>query len=104
MCMLIAFVGFYNSKKIFFKKRDISLLLLLLLLLLIDRDYKDSNIRTEEARLSWESSMYRCCRHLEGLERVRLEEVSSAISKYTQIMLTIVSPLQEVEGERKRMY
>ena len=103
MCMLIAFVGFYNSKKIFFKKRGISLLLLLLLLL-IDRDYKDSNIRTEEARLSWESSMYRCCRHLEGLERVRLEEVSSAISKYTQIMLTIVSPLQEVEKERKRMY
>ena len=100
--MLIAFVGFYNSKRIFFKKRDISLLLLLLLL--IDRDYKDSNIRTEEARLSWESSMYRCCRHLEGLERVRLEEVSSAISKYTQIMLTIVSPLQEVERERKRMY
>lgn len=98
--MLIALFGFYNSKKNSLQKRDISLLLLLL----IDRDYKDSNIRTEEARLSWESSMYRCCRHLEGLERVRLEEVSSAISKYTQIMLTIVSPLQEVERERKRMY
>lgn len=102
MCVYVdSFVWVLQQQKKFFKKRDISLLLLLLL---IDRDYKDSNIRTEEARLSWESSMYRCCRHLEGLERVRLEEVSSAISKYTQIMLTIVSPLQEVERERKRMY
>lgn len=101
MCVYVdSFVWVLQQQKKFFKKRDISLLLLLL----IDRDYKDSNIRTEEARLSWESSMYRCCRHLEGLERVRLEEVSSAISKYTQIMLTIVSPLQEVERERKRMY
>lgn len=101
MCVYVdSFVWVLQQQKKFFKKRDISLLLLLL----IDRDYKDSNIRTEEARLSWESSMYRCCRHLEGLERVRLEEVSSAISKYTQIMLTIVSPLQEVERERKWMY
>ena len=70
----------------------------------IDRDYKDSNVRTEEARLNWESSMYRCCRHLESLERVRLEEVSSVLSKYTQILLTVVSPLQEVRrgGEGRR--
>ena len=27
-----------------------------------DREYRDTNIRTEEARLAWESAMYRCCR------------------------------------------
>ena len=26
-----------------------------------DREYKESNMRTEEARLSWEAAMYRCC-------------------------------------------
>lgn len=26
-----------------------------------DREYKDSNIRTEETRLAWETAMYRCC-------------------------------------------
>ena len=26
-----------------------------------DRDYKESNIKTEEARLAWETAMYRCC-------------------------------------------
>jgi hypothetical protein len=61
-----------------------------------DRDYKDSNIKTEECRLSWESSMYRCCRHLEELEHIRTEEVSRVIKKYTELMLTIIAPIQEV--------
>ena len=26
-----------------------------------DREYRDSNLKTEESRLAWESSMYRCC-------------------------------------------
>ena len=26
-----------------------------------DREYKESNMRTEEARLAWENAMYRCC-------------------------------------------
>lgn len=65
-------------------------------LLSLDRDYKDSNVRTEEARLGWESSMYRCCRYLEDLERVRLEQISSSLNKYTELMLTIVAPMQEV--------
>ena len=26
-----------------------------------DREYKESNMRTEEARLAWEGAMYRCC-------------------------------------------
>ena len=26
-----------------------------------DREYRDSNIKTEEARLAWEAAMYRCC-------------------------------------------
>lgn len=27
-----------------------------------DREYRDSNLKTEESRLSWEAAMYRCCR------------------------------------------
>jgi hypothetical protein len=64
-----------------------------------DRDYKDSNIKTEECRLSWESSMYRCCRHLEELEHIRTEEVSRVIKKYTELMLTIIAPIQETNEE-----
>ncbi len=26
-----------------------------------DREYRDSNIKTEESRLGWESAMYKCC-------------------------------------------
>ena len=26
-----------------------------------DREYRDSNLKTEEARLSWEAAMYKCC-------------------------------------------
>jgi len=26
-----------------------------------DREYRDSNMKTEEARLSWEAAMYKCC-------------------------------------------
>ena len=26
-----------------------------------DREYKESNMKTEEARLAWEAAMYRCC-------------------------------------------
>ncbi len=26
-----------------------------------DREYRDSNIKTEETRLGWESAMYKCC-------------------------------------------
>ena len=28
----------------------------------VNREYRDSNIKTEETRLAWESAMYRCCR------------------------------------------
>ena len=31
-------------------------------LIKVDREYRDSNIKTEESRLAWESAMYRCCR------------------------------------------
>ncbi len=27
-----------------------------------DRDYRDSNIKTEESRLAWEAAMFHCCR------------------------------------------
>ena len=40
-----------------------------------DREYRDSNIKTEESRLAWESAMYRCC-------RVR-QEVGVATYHYT---------------------
>lgn len=26
-----------------------------------DREYRESNIKTEHSRLSWESAMYQCC-------------------------------------------
>ena len=26
-----------------------------------DREYRESNMKTEEARLAWEAAMYRCC-------------------------------------------
>ena len=26
-----------------------------------DREYRDSNLKTEEARLTWEAAMYKCC-------------------------------------------
>ncbi len=31
-------------------------------LMKIDREYRESNIKTEQARLSWEASMYQCCK------------------------------------------
>ena len=68
-------------------------------LLKSDREYKDSNIKTEETRLCWESSMYRCCRHLESLEHTRLEELTDIFQKYSQILLSIVTPLQETCDE-----
>lgn len=27
-----------------------------------DREYRDSNIKTEHSRLNWESAMYQCCK------------------------------------------
>ena len=37
-----------------------------------DRDYKEANMKTEEARLAWEAAMYRCCKvRLGGRERGR---------------------------------
>ena len=66
------------------------------LLINVDQEYKDSNFKTEELRLAWESSMYRCCRHLEELEHIRLEELSKTMKKYSELMLTIILPLQEV--------
>ena len=34
-----------------------------------DREYRESNLRTEEARLAWEVAMYRCCQVREEGER-----------------------------------
>ena len=31
-----------------------------------DREFRESNLRTEEARLAWEVAMYRCCQVREG--------------------------------------
>ncbi len=27
-----------------------------------DREYRDSNIKTEQCRLGWEAALYNCCR------------------------------------------
>ena len=27
-----------------------------------DREYKDSNLKTEQSRLGWEAAMYQCCK------------------------------------------
>lgn len=40
--------------------------------------------------------MYRCCRHLEELEHVRLEELSNVLTKYTELMSKIVAPIEDV--------
>jgi len=31
-------------------------------LMKLDREYRESNIKTEQARLSWEAAMYSCCK------------------------------------------
>ena len=47
-----------------------------------DRDYRDSNMKTEEARLAWEASMYRCCQVSGGSRRHKIlsEELFSCLS------------------------
>ena len=55
-------------------------------------------MKTEESRLCWESSMYRCCRYLENLEHSRLEQLSEVLKNYSQLLLVNVSPLEEVGG------
>lgn len=70
----------------------------------VDREYKDSNVKTEEVRLTWESSMYRCCRHLEELEHIRHEQVIEVFNKYSEVMLRLVTPLQEVRTLSKINY
>ena len=55
-------------------------------------------MKTEESRLCWESSMYRCCRYLENLEHSRLEQLSEVLKNYSELLLVNVSPLEEVGG------
>ena len=43
--------------------------------------------------------MYRCCRHLENLEHQRLEQLSGMLRKYSELMLNLVTPLQEVSKD-----
>lgn len=64
--------------------------------MLTDREYKDSSIRTEESRLSWETSMYRCCQSLEELEHCRLAKFGEVLKRYSELVLSTTTPLQEV--------
>lgn len=61
----------------------------------VDGDFQDSNIKTEEARLAWETAMYRYCQTLESLENERLLQISSTLSKYSDLISSILPPLQE---------
>jgi len=60
-----------------------------------DRDYRDSNLKTEEARLSWEAAMYKCCQTNEALEQERLQQVQNMLIKYCQLVETIIRPTEE---------
>lgn len=60
-----------------------------------DREYKESNMRTEEARLAWENAMYRCCQTLESLELERCTQVQNMLVKYSQLVETIIRPTEQ---------
>ncbi len=70
----------------------------------IERDYKDSNIKTEETRLCWESSMYRCCRHLEDLEHTRLDHLTDMLKSYSQLLIMNQAQIQEARRHHNYMY
>lgn len=60
-----------------------------------EREYRDSNFKTEEARLAWEAATYRCCQTCESLEHERLQQVQQTLIKYCEIVETIVRPTQQ---------
>eukprot|EP00731_Ephydatia_muelleri_P007681 Em0004g19a len=61
----------------------------------MDREFQDSNIRTEEARLGWETAMYRYCQTLESLENERLIQISSTLTKYSELFTAMLPPMEE---------
>ncbi|XP_064401816.1 nostrin-like [Halichondria panicea] len=60
-----------------------------------DREYRDSNIKTEESRLGWESAMYKCCNVLETLEYERIQQVQTMVNKYCELLQSIIRPLED---------
>jgi hypothetical protein len=59
------------------------------------RDYRDSNMKTEEARLAWEAAMYRCCQTLEAMELERCQQVQLMLVKYSQLVETVIRPTEQ---------
>lgn len=64
-----------------------------------DREYRDSNLKTEHCRLGWESAVYQCCKNNEALEQDRLQQVQTLLHSYSELLQSSMPPVQTASEE-----